>query len=310
MIDIKTACVTGATGNVGQYIVKMLVDKGYRIKMLSRRPLKGSEGIEVIQGDIKDHRAIGELLNGCRILFHCAAEISQEEKMFEVNVVGTEKLIEKAKRMGIKYLCYLSSAGVVGKTDRMWVEENTPCNPQNIYEKSKWEAEQIVTKGVEGCNVVILRPTDVIDDKNPGTLIYPMRNGWMDKLHVFIKGGECAHIVHAEDVAASALYFMDSPVHSTECYFVSCDHDIRNTISGLWSLYRAIQKDREEIYKDNKIHLPIIIPYLLRRLWRGSGNYGNVRYSSEKLLSTGFRYRLGVEGAVRRIVSSQHPMNA
>jgi hypothetical protein len=54
------------------------------------------------------------------------------------------------------------------------------------------------------------------------------------------------------------------------------------------------------------IHLPIIIPHVLRRLSRGSGNYGNIRYSSEKLLSSGFRYRLGVEGAVRRIVESQN----
>ncbi len=55
-------------------------------------------------------------------------------------------------------------------------------------------------------------------------------------------------------------------------------------------------------------HLPLIVPHILRRPWRGAGNYGNIRYSSEKLLSAGFRYRIGVEGAVRRIAASQHPM--
>ncbi len=55
-------------------------------------------------------------------------------------------------------------------------------------------------------------------------------------------------------------------------------------------------------------HLPLIVPHILRRPWRGAGNYGNIRYSSEKLLSAGFRYHTGVEGAVRRIAASQHPM--
>ena len=131
----------------------------------------------------------------------------------------------------------------------------------------------------------------------------PIRCNLSDKLKVFLKGNECAQIVHAEDVADAAIYFINSSFEIPACFFVSCDHERVNTFGGLWSLYKAIQQDRSAEEIRPIICLPIIIPYILRRLWRGSCNYGNVRYSSEKLLSTGFRYRLGVEGAVRNIAS-------
>ncbi|MEI7997362.1 MAG: SDR family oxidoreductase, partial [Methylococcaceae bacterium] len=178
------------------------------------------------------------------------------------------------------------------------------CQPQNHYEKSKAAAEELVAKGIDRCSTVILRPTDIVDELRPGALALPMRSHLRDRLVTFLKGNECANIVHAEDVADAAVYFVNTRFESPECFFVSCDYERFNTFGGLWSLYKAIQQDRfiEKIVP--KIYLPIIVPYILRRVWRGSCNYGNVRYSSGKLLSTGFRYNLGVEGAVRNIATS------
>jgi nucleoside-diphosphate-sugar epimerase len=129
-------------------------------------------------------------------------------------------------------------------------------------------------------------------------------------LKVFLKGGECAHIVHAEDVARAALYLSSQPINSPACFFVSCDHEQFNTFAGLWSLYKAIERGQAIDGIRPVGHLPIIIPHMLRRLRRGPGNYGNVRYSSKKLLSTGFRYHLGVEGTVRRIAALQRPVTS
>ena len=99
------------------------------------------------------------------------------------------------------------------------------------------------------------------------------------------------------------------PLEKPSNFIVSCDHESFNTFGGLWSLYKAIQQARSIEGISQMIHLPLVIPHILRRLRRGSGNYGNVRYSSEKLLATGFRYHLGVEGAVRSIASAQQPIN-
>jgi nucleoside-diphosphate-sugar epimerase len=223
--------------------------------------------------------------------------------MFEVNERGTERLLRLASQQDFEYLCYLSSAGVVGKTRLLWVDEETPCDPQNVYEKSKWAAEQIVAEGIEDCRVVILRPTNVIDEGNPGAFGFPMRDTWRDRLYVFLKGGECSHIVHAEDVASAALYFIDHPIESPQCFFVSCDHEPLNTFAGLWALYRSVLENYPLDSVHPVPHLPLIIPHIMRQLWRGGGNRGDIRYSANKLMATGFKFRLGVAGAARKLFS-------
>ena len=308
--DKPIACVTGASGLVGRSIVRQLQAENYTIRILTRRRVLSNLDEEIFQGDLDNVSVLRSFLSGARLLFHCAAEIRDTSKMWDVNVNGTERLFSLLKQQNdVEYFCYISSAGVIGRASASWVDEETPCHPQNIYERSKWSAEQIVAQGLSRCRVVILRPTNVIDAHNHGAIEMPRGGAWSDRLKVFLKGGEYAHIVHADDVARAALYLSSYPLDAPECFFVSCDHERFNTFGSLWSLYKVIQRGQPIESVSPMIHLPIIIPHILRRLWRGSGNYGNVRYSSEKLLSTGFRYSLGIEGSVRRIMETQRPMN-
>ncbi len=290
---------------VGRKITQKLLQAGYEVKILTRNRQFRDDQVRIYHGDIEDTDVIKSFLKDVTYLFHCAAELNDENKMQAVNVSATECILDIVRQSNVSYLCYLSSAGVIGLTDCRFVDEGNACNPQNAYEKSKWAAEELVARGIKNCSTVILRPIDVIDEQRPGALALPIRSSWRDRLVVFLKGNECAHIVHTEDVADVAIYFINSHFEKPACFFVSCDHERLNTFGGLWSLYKAIQQGRSVEEIKPIICLPIMIPYLLRRLWRGSGNYGNVRYSSDKLLSTGFRYRLGVEGAVRSITASQ-----
>ena len=305
----RIACVTGASGMVGSKIVQQLSSQGYKVRSLSRKQNIGIPGIEQYIGGIDDEDVLKRFLTDAQLLFHCAAELHNPSTMWDVNVVGTQRLLDLIPDSNITYLCYLSSAGVIGSTDSRIVDEASKCHPLNSYEKSKYAAEKLVSKGVDRCSTVILRPTDVIDAKRPGALALPQRGRVIDRLIAVIKGGECAHIVHADDVADAATFFINSHFENPVHFFVSCDHEPLNTFGGLWSLYHAIEQQRPIDGLKPLPHVPIIVPYILRRLWRGSCNYGNVRYSSEKLLSEGFRYRLGVEGAVRRIVKAQHLNN-
>ena len=302
----QTACVTGASGMIGSKIVQRLVSHGYKVRALSRSKYFNDSDVELFRGGLEDEEVLKSFLSNAHLLFHCAAELNDESKIWDVNVLGTERILRIVKGSGIRYLCYLSSAGVIGSTDNQLVDERSKCDPQNTYEKSKWAAEKLVAKRIGNCSIVILRPTDVIDEQRPGALALPIRSNWRDRLIVFLKSGECAHIIHAEDVADASIFLINARFEKPEHLFVSCDHERFNTFGSLWCLYKAIQHGRPVEKIASKIYLPIIIPYILRWLWRGSTNYGNVRYSSKKLLSTGFRYRLGVEGAVRSIVESQH----
>jgi nucleoside-diphosphate-sugar epimerase len=299
------AAVTGGSGIVGRKIAQKLLKEGYEVRILTRNKSLHIENTQTFVGNIEDESVLRLFLENVSHLFHCAAELHNESKMWEINVLGTERILDLIPTFNITYFCYLSSAGVIGLTDNQLVDERSKCNPQNPYEKSKWAAEKLVAKGIDNCSIAILRPTDVIDEQRPGALALTIRTNWRDRLNVFLKGGECAHIVHAEDVADAAIFFINTRFERPVHFFVSCDHERFNTFGGLWSLCKAIQQDRSIEGICPVIHLPMIIPYILRMLWRGAGNYGNVRYSSEKLLSTGFRYRLGVEGAVRRMLETQ-----
>lgn len=299
------AAVTGGSGMIGRKIKQKLVQEGYEVRVLTRNKLLRDDYAQVYYGNLEDIDSLKGFLKNVNYLFHCAAELHDESKMWDTNVSGTDRLLNLIPQTSISYFCHVSSAGVIGLTGDPLVHENSLCTPQGSYERSKWAAERLVAEGVRNCNTVILRPTDVIDEQKPGALSLPIRGALRDRLYIFLKGNECAHIVHAQDVADAAIYFINSSFEKPACFFVSCDQERFNTFGGLWDLYKSIQQGLPVARIDRSFYLPIIIPYLLRRLWRGSCNYGNVRYSSAKILSTGFRYHLGVEGAVRSIAAAR-----
>jgi nucleoside-diphosphate-sugar epimerase len=297
----KIACVTGASGTLGRRIVQHLIKNGYTVRALSRKQDYYVSGVTHFFGGLEDENILEKFVSDADAIFHCAAELQDESKMWRVNVLATKCILELSELAGIKYFCYLSSVGVIGSIDLKWVDELSFCNPRNMYEKSKWAAEQLVARGINGCKKVILRPTNIVDEKSPGILSLPLRGLLRDFCKVFLTGGECAHIVHAEDVAEAAAYFISRPPETPQCYIVSCDHEPLNTLSGLWALYNACRAGKSADTVHPVLHLPLFVPYVLRRIIRGMGNKGDVRYSSKKLMETGFIFRLGVKGAVNRI---------
>lgn len=300
----QIACVTGASGMVGSKIVNQLVFGGYKVRALSRNKYFYDPNVDLFFGGLDDKNVLETFLSNAQLLFHCAAELHDKNKMWEVNVSGTERLLHKASKANIQYLCHLSSAGVVGKTRDKWVDEETECEPQNAYEYSKREAEKIVAKGIDGCRVVTIRPTNVIDDTRPGTLEVITKRTKKNRIKLFFIGGECSHIIHVDNVAAAAIHFIELPLDTPECFFVSCDHEVVNTFASMWALYHQSSNQKNTINFNRPFYLPIIVPYLLRKIFKGTGNMGDVRYSSKKLISTGFRFPIDIENTIQRLLQS------
>lgn len=297
------SCVTGASGLIGQRIVKRLIAQGYVVRVLSRKWLKHVPGVEVFEGDLLDERLLDDFLRGADLVFHCAAELKNDAEMWRINVKGTEKLLCVAERRKVGFFCNLSSVGVIGKTAYFSVDENTPCTPQNDYERSKLAAEQVVLRSRKIHRIVVIRPTNVVAPGQPGALSIAMRGSTRDVIKTFLQGCECAHIVHAENVAAAALHAaINLPLENPEVYIVSSDHEPLNTFSGLWQLYRS-QKTGLPV-KEQHIFtsLPLVVPHLFRRMLRRKGNKGDVRYSSKKLLSTGFIFPYSLRETVEDVV--------
>lgn len=296
-----TACVTGASGMIGRRIVQRLLARGCQVRVLTRRNYVNPH-VQIFKGGLSDQTNLEQFICGADMVFHCAAELRDVSKMQEVNVVGTERIVKLINQYRVGYFCHLSSAGVVGGTTQEWVDESTPCRPQNAYERTKLEAETIARVPIAGCSTVILRPTNVVDEDHLSELILPVSGSFSSKLKAFVKGGECAHIVHAEDVAEAAIYFSERFASKPRLFFVSLDHDPLNTVAYLWSIYQAMVKGQGENKVTPLPHLPAFIPHILRRIAGKRANSGSVRYSSRQLISEGFKFSFGVSDVVRRII--------
>jgi len=288
--DTKTACVTGATGMIGRRIVERLLTDGFHVRALTRNGRFDDPQVQVFKGGLEDEETLKAFLKGGHLIFHCAGEIHDESKMRQVNVLGTKGLLNLAKDLKIIYFCYISSAGVTGLSKRKMVTEQTKCFPMNLYEQTKWEAERLVENSFQpSTRTIILRPTNVVDAGYSPGLDTILKPSLLNRLKIFLKGGESAHIVHARDVASAALFFLNKESVANGSFLVSRDHEPFNTFAGLRAACNALKNRLPWDGVRPAPHLPLMFPYVIRFVkYRGKTNFGDIQYSSEKLISEGF----------------------
>jgi nucleoside-diphosphate-sugar epimerase len=254
---------------------------------------------------MKDLDSLKRLTKDADWVFHCAAELKNPNLMPAVNIGGTELLLTAMKDSPPKYFCHLSSAGVIGRTRLSWVAEDSPCHPLNTYEATKLAAERAVSAGSLAELTVILRPTNVVDVDRPEAIAWATGASLTARAKVVLKGSECAHLVHARDVARAAMHFADTGDRGLRTFFVSLDDDPYNWFSAISPLAQAIRggASSNQLSLRHSLHLPSVIPFLVRRLARGPTNRGTQRYSSEQLRASGFLYEYDVPAIVREQVT-------
>jgi len=296
----RIAAVTGGTGTIGRHIVRLLLEQNWQVRILSRGLKNIDNRADLITGSLADSSALLEFVDGVEAVFHCAAEILDESRMWEVNVKGTANLLQALAGSSLNCFCHISSAIVVGPACPSIITEKTECRPQTEYEKTKWESEQLVYSW-NGCDkICILRPTDGIDADSPGILKLGIRNSLFDRARILLQGAVNAHVIHVEDIAAAALFFVDREFKSPGCFFVACDEDELNTVAGIYSLCRS-----ELTAKKQKAPycLPAFIPGALRRSRRGKSLHVKALFSSAQLKKHGFRFPYGLRGGIKNILN-------
>ena len=170
-----TILVTGATGHIGNVLVRKLVEKGESVRALI---LPGEDAshlnglaIEKVIGDVLDTRVLSESFQGIRWVFHLAGIISimpgENAFLRRVNVEGTINVLKAAMNAGVDRLVYTSSIHALARIPHgSMVDENVPFDPENpygVYDQSKAEATLHVMQAAQnGLNAVIACPTGVI----------------------------------------------------------------------------------------------------------------------------------------------------
>jgi dihydroflavonol-4-reductase len=166
--------VTGATGHVGNVLVRKLLKRGEKVRALllpgeCRESISGLN-IEAYEGDVLNLDSVFESMRGVCGIFHLAGIISimpgQNPFVRNVNVDGTKNILRAAMESGIKKLIYTSSIHAIQRVKNGVIDETVPYdmnNPYGAYDRSKAEATlEVLNAAHTGLEAVVACPTGVI----------------------------------------------------------------------------------------------------------------------------------------------------
>ena len=206
--------VTGATGHLGNNLVRALVRRNHRVRCLvlpgeSLVPLGGLD-VEIVEGDVRDIECLYQAFDGADTVFHLASIISllpgRTKLLEEVNVKGAKNVAQACLKTGVRRLVYTSSIhALVEPPIGQVIDETMPCDPDRIsveYSKSKaratLEVMDVISQGLDG---VIVMPTGVIGpyDFKPSATGQMLLDYASGKIPVRIEGGY--DFVDVRDVA-------------------------------------------------------------------------------------------------------------
>ncbi len=144
--------MTGGAGFVGATLVRRLVGSGYRVRVLDNLStgdaahLAGVDA-ELVKGDIRDAAALDDALAGLRSVIHLAAagsvigSVQDPGTNFDVNVLGTFRVLDAARRAGIGRVVLASTGGALIGDATPPVDERSLPKPISPYGASKLAGE-------------------------------------------------------------------------------------------------------------------------------------------------------------------------
>jgi nucleoside-diphosphate-sugar epimerase/SAM-dependent methyltransferase len=162
--------ITGGTGFIGSRLALRYLDQNDRVRVLGQintpaeadnQRLLESHGAELVLGSVTDKDKVRTAVTGIDVVFHLAAaqhEANVPDQHFrDVNVTGTENMLEASAAAGVKRFVHGSTIGVYGSAMNGEINENTPLRPDNIYGITKCEGEALARSYQDRLPVVIVR---------------------------------------------------------------------------------------------------------------------------------------------------------
>ena len=218
----ETVLVIGATGFIGKQLVRLLIDHGMLVRVLSRRMHTEYENLGIeesswIACDFSDPVVIRRACKGVSMIFHLANSAHvrsfEYDEVRRVNVRVTKYIKNAANAAGVRRLVYFSS-----------VLADEPDS--SVYAKIKLDAEKVLLDvGREGANddlhVTILRPANVYGPGmggNIGGLIRGIKNGRLPPLPALKNR---LSLISVQDVCKAALMAAQGSQKSGQIYVLT-----------------------------------------------------------------------------------------
>jgi dihydroflavonol-4-reductase len=134
--DDRPVLVAGASGFIGSHIVRLLVQRGRKVRVLLRKSssvaaLAGLP-VEIVYGDVLDPASLRTAMSGCATVFYSVVDprfwLTDQTPIFRNNVEGLDNAMAAALDCGIQRFIFTSTMGTLGLNADGPVTEDVPFN--------------------------------------------------------------------------------------------------------------------------------------------------------------------------------------
>ena len=171
--------ITGGAGFIGSHLCDKYAKEGYSVicldnflngNLMNIRHLLDYRKFKLVKGDIRDFELVEKLVHEVDAIFHLAAQVHVDRSYiepkltYEINVMGTQNILEAAKIHDTPKIIYASSSEVYGSALTVPINEDHPLNAPHPYGSSKIAADRLCYAYTQtyGMNISILRPFNIL----------------------------------------------------------------------------------------------------------------------------------------------------
>ena len=289
---MKKILVTGGGGYVGTLLIDALLNNGYQVTVLDTfwfgNFLQKNKNLEIIEDDIQNLSI--EKIKGHQTIIHLAniandpTVAMDPELSWNVNVLGTHSLIDKASRAGVEHFIFGSSGSVYGVKEEPNVVEDMVLVPISTYNKTKMIAERVIMSYSESLRVHCIRPATVCGYSPRMRLDISVNLLTMQALkkgEITVFGGnQTRPNINIKDMINVYLHFISNS-------------NIENGYYNAGLENMTILKIAEIIKEKTGATIKI----------EPSNDPRSYRQNSDKLISTGFKFQYNVDNAIEEIIT-------
>ena len=166
--------ITGGAGFIGSHLCEKYTKEGHTVICLDNfmsgnltnvRHLLDYRSFKLVKGDIRDFELLEKVMRDVDVVFHLAAQIHVDRSYiepkltYEVNVMGTQNILEVARIYDAKRVIHASTSEVYGSGEYSPMGENHPLNAPHPYGASKIAADRMCYAYIQtyGMNISIIR---------------------------------------------------------------------------------------------------------------------------------------------------------
>ncbi len=279
--------ITGGCGYTGSILTQKLLNLNHNITIVDTQwfgnYIKPNKNLKIFKTDIRDIESIN--LNNIDSIIHLA-NIANDPSVelnpllsWEVNVLATQRLVNKAVKNGVKQFIFASSGSVYGVKKEEQVTEDLELVPISYYNKTKMLAERILLSYKDQIIIHCIRPATVCG-YSPRmrldlTVNMFVKQAFIDKKITVFGGNQVRPNININDLANVYMHFVKKPQLKSGFYNAGFEN------LSIIEIAKIVSK---------KIPSKIEVSNIK--------DVRSYRQNSDKLIATGFKKEFGINHAI------------